>query len=46
MIGDLISFSISDANYTGRVNGDTIEGIYESGGITTQWKTTKAGKGL
>jgi hypothetical protein len=46
VIGDLISFSISDANYTGRVNGDTIEGIYESGGITTQWKTTKAGKGL
>jgi hypothetical protein len=43
--GDLISFSIGDANYTGRVNGDTIEGIYESGGITTQWKITKAGKG-
>ena len=44
--GDLISFSIGDANYTGRVNGDTMEGIHESGGITTQWKTTKAGKVL
>jgi SAM-dependent methyltransferase len=44
--GDLISFSIGDANYTGRVNGDTMEGIYESGGITTKWKTTKAGKVL
>ncbi len=42
--GDLISFSIGDASYTGRVNGDTIEGVYESGGITTKWKTTKAGK--
>jgi len=44
--GDLISFSIGDANYTGRMNGDTMEGIYESGGITTKWKTTKAGKVL
>jgi precorrin-6B methylase 2 len=44
--GDLISFRIGDANYTGRVNGDTMEGIYESGGITTKWKTTKVGKVL
>jgi precorrin-6B methylase 2 len=44
--GDLISFSIGDANYTGRMNGDTMEGIYESGGITTKWKTTKAGQVL
>ena len=44
--GDLISFSIGDANYTGRVNGDTMEGIYESGGITTKWKTTKVRKVL
>jgi precorrin-6B methylase 2 len=44
--GDLISFSIGDANYTGRVNGDTMEGIYQSGGVTTKWKTVKAGKVL
>ena len=44
--GDLISFSIGDANYTGRVIGDTMEGIYESGGVTTKWKTAKAGKVL
>ncbi len=44
--GSLIRFSIGDANYTGRVNGDTMKGIYESGGMTTEWKTTKAGKGL
>jgi precorrin-6B methylase 2 len=36
--GDLISFRIGDANYTGRVRGDGMEGIYESGGVTTQWK--------
>jgi precorrin-6B methylase 2 len=44
--GDLISFSIGDANYSGRVNGDTMEGIYESCGITTKWKTTKVRKVL
>jgi SAM-dependent methyltransferase len=44
--GDLISFSIGDANYTGRVNGDIMEGICESGGVTTKWKTTKAAKVL
>ena len=44
--GDLISFSVGNANYTGRVSGDTMEGIYESGGITTKWKTTKVGKVL
>ena len=44
--GDLISFSIGDANYTGRVNGDTMEGIYESGGVTTKWRTAKVGKVL
>jgi hypothetical protein len=44
--GDLISFSIGDANYTGHVNGDTMEGIYESSGVTTKWKTAKVGKVL
>ncbi len=42
--GNLISFSIGDTTYTGRVDGDTMEGIYESGGMTTQWKITKVGK--
>jgi SAM-dependent methyltransferase len=46
LTGDLISFSIGDAHYTGRVNGDAMEGICESGGITTQWKTTKVGNVL
>ena len=42
--GDLISFSIGDTNYTGSVNGDTMEGIYESGGVTSKWKTVKVKK--
>jgi hypothetical protein len=44
--GDLISFSIGDANYTGRVNDDAMEGTYESGGVTSKWKTVKVGKVL
>ncbi len=44
--GNLISFSIGDATYTGRVNGDTMEGIYESRGATRKWKTAKIGKAL
>ncbi len=44
--GNLISFSIGDATYTGRVNGDTMEGIYESRGATRKWKTAKIGKVL
>ena len=42
--GDLISFSMGGANYTGCVKDDTMEGVYESGGMTTQWKTAKVGK--
>jgi precorrin-6B methylase 2 len=44
--GDLIRFSIGDAIYTGRVNGDTMEGVYESSGMTAKWKATKVGKVL
>jgi 16S rRNA G966 N2-methylase RsmD len=44
--GDLINFNAGNVKYTGRVSGSTMEGIYESGGITTQWKATKVGKVL
>ena len=44
--GDMIRFSIGDANYSGRVDGDIIEGIYESGGMTTKWRSTKVRKVL
>jgi hypothetical protein len=42
--GDQISFSIGFAQYTGRVNGDTIEGTITSGGETSKWKATRIGK--
>jgi hypothetical protein len=44
--GDLIRFRIGDADYTGRVHGDAMEGVYESGGVITKWKTAKVGKVL
>jgi precorrin-6B methylase 2 len=44
--GNRISFEVGDAIYTGRVRGDTMEGIYESGRMTSEWKMTKARKGL
>jgi SAM-dependent methyltransferase len=44
--GDLISLRIGEADYTGRVNGDAMEGVYESGGAITKWKAAKFGKGL
>ncbi len=44
--GDLINFIAGNVKYTGRVSGNTIEGIYESAGITTKWNATKTGKAL
>jgi SAM-dependent methyltransferase len=42
--GDLINFSIGNANYTGRVSGNTMQGTAESGGRTTQWTATQVHK--
>jgi hypothetical protein len=42
--GDLINFSIGNANYTGRVSGNTMQGTVESGGSTTQWTATQVHK--
>jgi hypothetical protein len=44
--GDLINFNAGNVKYTGRVSGSTMEGIYESGGITAKWNATKVGKAL
>jgi hypothetical protein len=44
--GALINFNARNVKYTGRVNGSTMEGIYESGEMTTLWKATKVGKVL
>jgi len=42
--GDLISFSVSNVNYTGRVTGSTMQGTYQSGGSTVKWNATQVGK--
>ena len=42
--GDLIDFSIGNANYTGRVSGSTMQGTAESGGSTTKWTATQVHK--
>ena len=39
--GDQISFTAGTARYTGRVNGNLMEGTVEAGGRTTQWKATR-----
>jgi SAM-dependent methyltransferase len=43
MRGDEISFSAGGAQYTGRVNGNAIEGTVKGGNNST-WKATRAGK--
>jgi hypothetical protein len=44
--GDLINFNIDSVKYTGRLSGNTMEGIYESRGNATKWKATKVEKPL
>lgn len=44
MNGDQINFSVGNAKYIGRVSGTTIQGTVESGGKTTPWSATQAGK--
>jgi len=39
--GDQISFTAAGAEYTGRVNGNTIEGTIKAGGKSTEWKATR-----
>ena len=39
--GDEISFSAGGAQYSGRVNGNTIEGTVKTGGKTSAWKATR-----
>jgi SAM-dependent methyltransferase len=42
--GDRISFSAGGAQYSGRVNGDTIEGAVKGGGNSGTWSATRAAK--
>ena len=41
--GDQISFSAAGAQYTGRVNGNTIEGSVKSGGNSSKWSAARKG---
>jgi hypothetical protein len=42
MTGDQIAFSVGTTRYTGRVNGNTIEGISKSATGETKWQSTRA----
>ena len=39
--GDLISFTVGEADYTGRVSGGNMQGTFNSRGRTAQWKATR-----
>ena len=39
--GERISFSVGSVQYSGRVNGDTIEGITTSGAAKSPWNATR-----
>jgi SAM-dependent methyltransferase len=42
VLADQITFTAGDARYTGRVNGDTIEGTVVAAGNETPWRATRA----
>lgn len=44
MSGDQISFNAAGAQYSGQVNGNTIEGSVKSGGNSAKWSATRTGK--
>jgi hypothetical protein len=39
--GDLITFSVGNADYTGRVSGSTMQGTVQSGGSRIPWTATQ-----
>jgi len=41
--GEQINFTAGGSEYSGRVNGDTIEGTIKAGGKTSEWKATRSG---
>ena len=43
MRGDQITFSAGNAQYSGRVNGNRIEGTMTSGGKSTPWQAVRSG---
>jgi hypothetical protein len=43
--GDQITFSVGSSQYTGRVNGNTIEGTTAAGGTKSNWRATRVAAG-
>ena len=43
LYGDEITFSANDEKYSGRVNGDSIEGTVPSGQNNSKWNATRTG---
>jgi len=41
--GDQISFTVGNAEYTGRVNGKTMQGTVKSAGNTSNWRAERGG---
>ena len=44
LLGDQITFSAGGAQYSGRVNGNAMEGSVKSGASSGKWTATRAGK--
>ena len=42
--GDQITFNAGGAVYTGRVNGNAMEGTFKSGSVSGKWSATRAAK--
>jgi phospholipid N-methyltransferase len=43
LTGDMISFTAGDAQYTGRANGNTLEGTFKSRRGTAKWSAIRVG---
>jgi hypothetical protein len=41
VMGNDVTFTAGGAQYTGKLNGDTLEGVVKSGKIETPWKATR-----
>jgi hypothetical protein len=46
LTGDVISFSVGNAKYAGKVSGNTMQGTLESGGSPSKWTAMRVGKAL
>ena len=42
--GDQISFTAGNAQYTGQVSGNAMQGTFKSGGSTDSWSASRTGK--